>query len=58
MPNLWGDVLCDVADNDIPDYLKQRFEAEKTEETRKKKEKSEAHLYTELSVGRFLKFWK
>ncbi|PAV73868.1 hypothetical protein WR25_16057 [Diploscapter pachys] len=45
-----SDVLCDVADNDIPDYLKQRFEAEKTEETRKKKEKSEAHLYTELSI--------
>lgn len=45
------EVLCPVTDDDIPPNLRQRFELEKTEEMRRKKEKSEAHLFTEIMVG-------
>lgn len=42
------EVLASVTDDDIPKHLRVKFEKERAEENRKKKEKSEAHLYTEI----------
>lgn len=53
---LWislGDVLCSVTEEDIPNHLKIRFEEEKSADAKKKKEKLEAHLFTEVTVRVF-----
>ncbi|GMR60650.1 hypothetical protein PMAYCL1PPCAC_30845 [Pristionchus mayeri] len=39
------EVLCEVTDKDIPPELIERFEVDKIEEERHKKEKQDAHLY-------------
>ena len=44
-------VLCEVTENDIPRHLKIRFDEEKTADAKKKKEKLEAHLFTEVTVS-------
>lgn len=43
-----GDVLAPITDDDIPHNLRKKFENERIEENRRKKEKMEAHLYTEV----------
>ncbi|VDM97127.1 unnamed protein product [Thelazia callipaeda] len=45
-----NDVLCPVTEEDIPRHLRLRFEEEKSADAKKKKEKLEAHLFTELIV--------
>uniref|UniRef100_A0A0N5AEX3 Ubiquitin carboxyl-terminal hydrolase 7 n=1 Tax=Syphacia muris TaxID=451379 RepID=A0A0N5AEX3_9BILA len=45
-----NEVLCTVTEDDIPRHLKIRFEEEKTADAKKKKEKLEAHLFTEVTV--------
>lgn len=45
------DVLCPFTEEDIPQHLLLRFEEEKSVDAKKKKEKLEAHLFTELIVG-------
>ncbi|KAL3982395.1 Ubiquitin-specific protease C-terminal family protein [Acanthocheilonema viteae] len=48
--NSINDVLCPVTEEDIPRHLRLRFEEEKSADAKKKKEKLEAHLFTELIV--------
>ncbi|CAJ0914081.1 unnamed protein product, partial [Mesorhabditis belari] len=50
------EVLSTINDNDIPIHLRQRFEAERNEEAYRKKEKQEAHLFTEIMLIREEKF--
>ncbi|VDN51807.1 unnamed protein product [Dracunculus medinensis] len=45
-----NEVLCPVTEEDIPRHLRLRFEEEKTADAKKKKEKMEAHLFTEIIV--------
>lgn len=45
-----SDVLCPVTEEDIPRHLRLRFEEEKSADAKKKKEKMEAHLFTEVIV--------
>lgn len=45
-----GDVLVQVTEKDIPTQLKGRLSEEREQEATKKKEKSEAHLYTNVVV--------
>ncbi|GMT06261.1 hypothetical protein PENTCL1PPCAC_28435, partial [Pristionchus entomophagus] len=42
------EVLCEVTDEDIPRELIERFEADKVEEEKHKKEKQDAHLYQNI----------
>ncbi|KAK0397665.1 hypothetical protein QR680_002208 [Steinernema hermaphroditum] len=42
------EVLSDVNDSDIPDHLKRRFDQEKRVEIQRKKDRLEAHLFTDL----------
>lgn len=44
------EVLCPVTEEDIPRHLRLRFEEEKSADAKKKKEKMEAHLFTEVIV--------
>uniref|UniRef100_F1KR00 Ubiquitin carboxyl-terminal hydrolase 7 n=1 Tax=Ascaris suum TaxID=6253 RepID=F1KR00_ASCSU len=45
-----NEVLCPVTEEDIPRHLRLRFEEEKSADAKKKKEKMEAHLFTEVIV--------
>ncbi|GMT36088.1 hypothetical protein PFISCL1PPCAC_27385, partial [Pristionchus fissidentatus] len=42
------EVLCEVTDDDIPRHLKERFENDRQEEEKRKKDKQDAHLYLDL----------
>ncbi|VDM43307.1 unnamed protein product, partial [Toxocara canis] len=48
--NRLNEVLCPVTEDDIPRHLRLRFEEEKSADAKKKKEKMEAHLFTEVIV--------
>ncbi|VDK42338.1 unnamed protein product [Anisakis simplex] len=45
-----NEVLCPVTEEDIPRHLRTRFDDEKSADAKKKKEKMEAHLFTEVIV--------
>ncbi|CAJ0575801.1 unnamed protein product, partial [Mesorhabditis spiculigera] len=49
-------VLSPITDDDIPHHLRHRFEVERNEEAYRKKEKQEAHLYTDIFLIQEEKF--
>jgi hypothetical protein len=49
----YSDALAPVAEEDIPNHLKHRFENEKKRDVQRKKEKEEASYYCEIAVSQF-----
>ena len=48
----WESIMCDVTEDDISEHIRARLRAEEQEKEMRRKERSEAHLFTRVRVAR------